>query len=127
MIYYSLGHSVLTYGILAWRSASCNIINPIFILQKKIVHVVSGSSWFAQTSPIFKESRILNLQDLYKFQILSFMYRILHMNHMPKIGDQIISNNINISHDMTRNKNFRLLILIKTITQRSFYFYGPKL
>ena len=126
MIYYSLGHSVLTYGILAWGSASCNIINPIFVLQKKIIRVVSGSSWFAHTSPIFKELRILKLQDLYKFQILSSMYRILHMNHMPEIGDRIISNNVNTSY-MTRNNNFRLPIFTKTITQRSFYFYGPKL
>ena len=126
LIYYSLGHSALMYGIVVWGSASSSIVNPIFILQKKIIRVITCNSWYAHTSPIFKELKVLKFHDLYELQMLSLMYRILFLNHMPYAKERILSNNVNTSH-MTRNNNLRLPIFEKTFTQRSFYYCGPKL
>ena len=123
-IYLSLGYSVLTYGIIIWGSASNSIINPIFILQKKIIRVVSGNAWFAHTSPIFKEFNILKLSDIYRYNILIFMYRVLFMNHLPFFKERILSLNVN-SNYLTRNTDIRLPIFTKSITQRSLFYVGP--
>ena len=39
-IYYSLFQSQLSYGLMAWGSASKNLIEKIFLLQKKVVRII---------------------------------------------------------------------------------------
>ena len=41
MIYYAYFHSVINYGIIFWRNSSES--NKIFLAQKKIVRIMTGS------------------------------------------------------------------------------------
>ena len=45
-----------------------------YLLQKKILRIVTGSSYFAQTEPIFKSLDIIKLEDNYKLKVLKFYF-----------------------------------------------------
>ena len=75
-IYYSLVHSNLTYGILAWgNSASAN---SLFKLQKKAIRMLNNKKYNSHTEPLFKLNNILTLKDQYTFEVLTFMFDFIN-------------------------------------------------
>jgi len=59
--YYSLFHSIMTYGLLAWGCTSQTNINSIFLLQKKAIRAIAKVSEMNSCKPLFKKYNILTL------------------------------------------------------------------
>ena len=74
MLYYSLIHSHLTYGNLAWGNAAPNILKSLFLLQKKALRYIYKAKYNSHTEPLFKNAQILMLKDLYQSQVALFMH-----------------------------------------------------
>ena len=74
MIYCSIIQSNLTYSLLAW-GFDCN---RLIKLQKKILRIISSSKYNAHTEPIFKNLRLLKLEDLMKLNTLKFYFKLKH-------------------------------------------------
>ena len=83
-IYSSLFQSQLSYGLMAWGSASKNLIEKLVLLQKKVVRIIANASYTANTKPLFKELDILNVWDLFDHQISCFMFDFDHGN-LPEV------------------------------------------
>ena len=49
-------------------------INPVFLLQKRVVRAISFAHFTAPSSPIFSDLKILKLHDLFQLKLLSFVY-----------------------------------------------------
>ena len=49
-------------------------INPVFLLQKRVVRAISFAHFNAPSSPIFSDLKILKLHDLFQLKLLSFVY-----------------------------------------------------
>ena len=52
-LYYCLIYPYLIYGIVAWGHTYQSTINPLFILQKKTIRLITFSNFDAHTNPIF--------------------------------------------------------------------------
>ena len=86
-IYYSLVFSHLSYGVQAWGSACDSYLKELIVIQNKAVRILSGKQYFQiygqtpgplpSSSPLYKELKILKLQDIYKFNIAKFVYQTL--------------------------------------------------
>ncbi len=72
LIYNSLVLSHLNFGSLAW-GFQCAILTK---LQKKIIRILSRSKYNAHSEPIFKELKLLKLEDIVKLQEIT-NYHIL--------------------------------------------------
>ena len=72
MLYSSLIHSHLTYGILAWG------FNPgrLPTLQKKAIRAVVGARYNSHTEPMFKFLKILTVKDIFTLRCLKFLYNL---------------------------------------------------
>jgi hypothetical protein len=68
MIYYSLFHSVLAYGILFWGMSSSSL--KIFKLQKRVVRIMTDQGNRTSCRELFKKLEILPLKSQYIFSIL---------------------------------------------------------
>ena len=68
-LYYSLIYPFLIYGLLVWGSTYHTNINPLLILQKRALRIMTFSKFDAHSSPLFKLTNILKLFDLTKYQI----------------------------------------------------------
>ena len=61
MIYYSLIHSHMTYGILLWGFKNISRLQHV---QKKSLRIISNTHYFAHTAPICKRLNIVLLEDV---------------------------------------------------------------
>ncbi len=92
LIYNSLIQSHLNYGILAWGYKCDRIIK----LQKKAVRILCIRKYRAHTEPLFKEMKLLKIQDIMTLQQLKFYYKYKHnrlphyLQHLPIIHNRDI-------------------------------------
>ena len=77
-IYNSLILSHLHYGILCWGFSS----HKLFKSQKKAIRVICKSKYNAHTDRLFKELKLLKIEDIFRLQCLKFFYRLQH-NTLP--------------------------------------------
>ena len=82
-LYYSFMYPFLKYGPVVWGNTYPTNINPLFILQKRAVRTMTFCKFDEHSSPLFKQTNILKLSDLIKFQISIFMYKF-HKNQLPR-------------------------------------------
>ena len=79
--------------MLAWGTASRTLIEKLFILQKKIVRIISGENYTAHTGPIFKKLEILNLWELYDHSFAKFMFDFHHDDLPDVFSDYFVRTN----------------------------------
>ena len=73
-LYNSLFSPFLQYGILVWGLTYETQINPVFLLQKRVVRAISFEHFTAPSMPIFSDLKILKVHDLFQLKMLSFVY-----------------------------------------------------
>ena len=73
-LYYSLVYPYLIYCVSVWGSTYQSNVSRIFILQKKIIRIISKVSFDSHTDVLFKEHGILKFFDIYFYQVGKFMY-----------------------------------------------------
>ena len=85
-IYYSLIYPFLIYAIPVWGVSNDSHINPIKVLQKKIVRMITFTDKLprppgplAHTSPIFHELEILTITCIFKVQAAKFVYNCVNL------------------------------------------------
>ena len=77
-LYNSLFSPFLQYGILVWGLTSESYINPVLLIQKRIVRAISFAHFTSPSSPYFSELQILKLHDLFQLKLLCFVYDCLN-------------------------------------------------
>ena len=73
-LYNSLFSSFLQYGILVWALTHDTYINPVFLLQKRVVRAISFENFTSHSTPIFLNLKILKLHDLFQLKLLTISY-----------------------------------------------------
>jgi hypothetical protein len=63
-LYRTLIYPFLIYGVVAWGNTYQTIINPLFILQKKVVRIMTFSRFDDPSSSLFKSTKLLKLADI---------------------------------------------------------------
>ena len=81
-LYYSIVFPYISYGVIIWGNTYKTNIQPIVILQKKAIRIITFSHYRAHTSPIFKRLKLLKFSDIVLFNTTLFMYR-LNNNKLP--------------------------------------------
>jgi len=64
----------LMYCNIVWGSASKTILDPLVKLQKRAVRIIARATYIAHTNPLFGKYCILKLEDMYRLQMLLFVY-----------------------------------------------------
>lgn len=71
IIYNSLIHSHILYGLLLWGYKS----DEIYKLQKRAIRVLAFQPYISHTTPLFKQLKILQVHDLYKVQLYKLYFK----------------------------------------------------
>ena len=58
-----------------WGGALPTHLEPLVILQKRIIRIISGAEYLAHTSPLFKSLKILKFQDIYRFRVAIYAFK----------------------------------------------------
>ena len=130
LLYHGLFASFLSYGISVWGSTFTTYSDPIFILLKKVLKIITFNNVIASSAPLFDALQILKLDDLFKLQVTSFVYECL--NNLAPIYFREYFVSIHSVHNIgTRQfKKGDLFALHCNTTQyglRSIYYLGVRI
>ena len=115
MLYFSLIYPYLFYCNLIWGGTGNIHLNPIFVLQKRAVRIISNCSFQSHSNPLFIFSKILKLADIHRYNLGCFMYS--HFSEEVYIRNS--SHNTRFSHHLL--PTFRRL----NVSQQSITYLGP--
>jgi hypothetical protein len=76
-IYYAYIHSILSYGIIFWGRSSN--VSKLFILQKKIIRIVTSTGLRESCREAFKNMEIMMLYSQYIFSFILFAVKNKHL------------------------------------------------
>ena len=92
-LYYSLVYPFLTYCNVAWSSTYCSNLNCIYLLQKRLVRLITKAHYLANTAPLFSQLKVLDIYSINSFSVATFMYSY-HHNLLPNsFHDLLLSSN----------------------------------
>ena len=117
-LYHSQFMPHLLYCLPIWGSTYPSLLQPIFILQKKVIRIITNSAYDAHSNPLSTSLKLLKFFDLVKVEIGCYMF---------KNKNSISFNRLLHSYN-TRNRDY---ILVPnhalTLFQNSLAFHGPQL
>ena len=103
-IYCSAILSHLQYCTLLWENSYCTNLNKLRILQKKAIRIITNSHYIAHTDPLFSKLKLLKLDDLYKHQLVIFMYKAAN-SKLPDSMSSMLTRTQNIHKHNLRHQN----------------------
>ena len=125
-LYNSMILPYLYYCNLAWGGTYKANLQRIVILQKRALRIVNNSTYDANTSPTFKEHKLLKCRDIHSFQLGFFMFSLKNSTLPSKFNNLFLINS-QIHNYNTRNAHsFPLPQCRANTRQLSIYFQGPK-
>jgi hypothetical protein len=113
-LYFSLIYPYLHYCILVWGSTYQSNLERIVLLQKRVIRIINKKEYDAHTSPLFKESVIFKLNDIYLFCLGKFMY-LASKNYLPPSFKNFFLVNSEVHSYNTKSSN--LIISINFVEQ----------
>ena len=69
LLYYSLVHPNLLYGVAVWGNAFPTYLAKWTRLQKKTIRLVTSSDWNVSAASLFHKTNVLPFPELMKFEI----------------------------------------------------------
>ena len=84
-LYHSLVYLFLTYSNVAWSSTYCSNLNCIYLLQKRLVRLITKAHYPANTAPLFSQLKVPDIFSINSFSVATFMYSY-HRNCWPIIA-----------------------------------------
>ena len=117
----------MTYGIIIWGNTYKTTLQPIFILQKRAMRLITFSRFDEHSSPLFKSLEIIKFLDLVTFHLAIFMYKY-HNQLLPSVFSSFFSKISQIHSYNTRLGAKQSYYLPKARTNYGIFnirFQGP--
>ena len=74
-LYMTLIYPYLNYCNIIWGAADPTAIEPLILLQKKVVRIINRAQYLEHTEPLFISMNLLTLPELYKLNCILFIYK----------------------------------------------------
>lgn len=92
MLYYSLIYPHLYYGNIVWANTYPTRLEKLFKLQKKILRIITFSSYTAPSLQLFRKLNLLNIHQINDLLIASFSFSLYSKVLPPYFEDFCIEN-----------------------------------
>jgi len=123
MLYYSICHPHLLYGVLLWGNTYKTHLQSLITIQKRLIRIIAKANRLEHTANLFKELRIIKLFDIYSLKLNIFMY-LHNRKSLSQIFNPMFRSNPNPYS--TRNQNEYQLPNCRTNLKKMFVSYqGP--
>jgi hypothetical protein len=100
-LYFALIHCHLIYCNIIWGCAASNVIQELYIKQKKAIRLIYNKPFNFHTHSLFKKADVLPLPSLIKFSQLQFMHSYVH-DLIPSSFERIWATNFNRRNEENR-------------------------
>ena len=117
VLYYSMIHPHLLYGITIWGNTYEKYLKRLTTLQNKAVKVLGGGRWQDHASAYYSQLNILKLEGLYTYEVAKLMHKY-SQNKLPKKLSSFFTP-VNAIHSRTTR-------LVSSGLNLSLPFYGTE-
>ena len=104
-LYNSYIYPYLIYCVESWGNIAKCHLDPLFILQKKIIRIITFSSYDKSAQFLFTELNILPLCNLIQNRIGFMMYKLVN-GLLPDVMNELYTTYDQIHNHFTRQCNF---------------------
>ena len=102
-LYFSYIYPYLIYCIEIWGISPQSNLRPLLLIKKKIVRIMTFSTYYAHTDPLFKDLNILTIDKLVVHRIGIAIYKI-NNGLFPSVLNELYKKN-NVIHDHSEYEN----------------------
>jgi hypothetical protein len=92
-MYYILEYPYLIYCNIIWGGTFDENINKLKLLQKKLLRIMTNSTFLAHTDPLFYRTKILKIEDIHTY--LLSIHAFKNQNHFPSYDHNYYTRNRN--------------------------------
>ena len=123
MLYFSLVYPHLIYGIEVWGSADITYLNRIFILQKRIVRMITFTDKrlpdysFIPSEPLFFKLNIFKIHDIFKLMISKFIFNCLKKSNPVNFNSWYLLT----SHVHNHNTRSKFIDIDSTLVTKTVF------
>ena len=103
-LYHTYIYPYLIYCIEVWGCAAPSHLHSLFLLQKKIVRIMTFAPYLAHTEPIFNSLELLPVEKIFINRVSIVMFKF-SCNMLPDPIAKLYSKNKDYHSHNTRNKN----------------------
>ena len=100
-LYFSFAYPYLMYCNHVWGNTYPTKLQKMFLLQKKLIRIISCSGYLAHTDPLFKQYAVLSLKHINTYLVGMFMCQCLNEN-VPGVFREYFTWNNDIHYHNTR-------------------------
>ena len=117
-LYYALAFPYLNYNILVWGSTFSTHLNPLLILQKRIIRIIDEIGYRDHTNQSFFSNSILKLPEIHKYSVALFVFK----------NFQLFDQNLSFHDHFTRQReDLRSTFYRTRKSQTSIKYTGPSI
>ena len=116
-IYYAIFSSHITYGCQVWGQKVNIYTNKVFKLQNRAMRIISFSDFDADATPIYKDMKILKLEDFVSLQNCLFVHDFVN-NNLPRCFETYFHTLKGVHHIGTRMSNWGCLFIPSVSTSK---------
>ena len=96
-LYYSLLYPNILYCINVWGGTVDIYTNRLLLLQKRAVRIITGRDFLAHTDPLFHQTGILKIKDVYAYNCAIYAYKLNASNLLKFPSHDFGTRNMNLS------------------------------
>ena len=120
-LYNSMFLPHINYGILLWGSSSESLVT----LQKRAVRIINNSTYNAHTEPLFKNTKLLKINDMCTLQELKFCHR-LENKSLPEYFYHIFTKHADThDHDTRGQLDYQIPVFKHAFVKKSIRYRIP--
>ena len=83
MLYYSLIYPYLLYANAVWGGTFPTLLEPLVLLQKRIIRLITNEEYLAHTNPLFLKTNILKISEIHTFVLAQRGYNAYPVSNPP--------------------------------------------
>ena len=106
----------MIYCIEIWGISPQSHLRPLLLLQKKIVRIMTFSTYYAHTDPLFKDLNILTINTLVVHRTGIAMYKIDNGLFLFVLNELYKKNNVIHEHNTRTKYMFRVSLGTQTFS-----------
>ena len=120
-LYYSLVYPYLYHCTIAWGSTYPSNLNRLVLLQKRVIRIINKDAFDAHSGPIFRDLKLLRLDQIYLYQLGKFMY-LYRSGSLPEYFHNYFPMTNEVHSYNTRSANsYYLPLIVKNKYWTVFY------
>ena len=125
MLYNTLVLPYITYCLIIWGKTYNKHIKRVQVAQNKLLRLITFSDYRASALPLFIKLKLMTVEQLYKYNIIIFMYKYTNKHFPNNFNHLFMQNNENHQYNTRQSDRYRHNMPMQTITSFNIKTQGP--